>query len=161
MHTQIRQGDIMLIHVSPEPQAPKNMTKAKLNKLGAVIALGEVTGHSHIAVAEPVSYKPGEDLPVTPDDVKFQLGTTLEEWCENLRHEAVEKALDDVDMSVPACDLYLQSPGNEAQTGDVLVVHRPTVLRHEEHAAHMLGRGTWRIQRQQEFTPEGWRQVAD
>ena len=32
---------------------------------------------------------------------------------------------------------------------------------HQEHKPVKLEKGTWRVQRQREYRPEGWRQVAD
>jgi hypothetical protein len=38
---------------------------------------------------------------------------------------------------------------------------RETPIDHEEHKTVTLPVGDWRVQRQREYQPDGWRQVAD
>lgn len=46
-----------------------------------------------------------------------------------------------------------------------LKVHRPTALEHmrphDTHEAILFAPGVYEVRRQREYTPEGWRQVAD
>lgn len=42
-----------------------------------------------------------------------------------------------------------------------LEVKKESTLVHEEHGPQIFPPGNWKLIRQQEMTPEGWRQVAD
>jgi hypothetical protein len=48
-----------------------------------------------------------------------------------------------------------------AQTMMYLRVTRATRIMHEEHGPIDLPVGDYRVRRQVEYTPEGWRRVAD
>lgn len=47
----------------------------------------------------------------------------------------------------------------------LLVVHQPTVLEHlrnfDTHEPIMFESGTYKVRRQREYTPQGWRRVED
>lgn len=157
--TMIRQGDVLLIHSSPTPKIPTGATEVAMGKLGPVLALGEATGHHHTVVARPEVYVPHEDLTAA---VLEELGTSLADHAQAMLDRAASRSPRKVGAELrhlasgePACKLYDEG-------GDLtLVVERFTLLRHEEHPAVELARGTWKVKRQAEYTPEGWRAVVD
>lgn len=68
-------------------------------------------------------------------------------------HEVV--GIDSADP-VPAMELFEEPDGTR-----LLVIQRPSTLRHEEHSAIGLAVGGYEIRRQSEYSPEIVRQVAD
>lgn len=91
-------------------------------------------------------------------------------------HEVVDTAtaLDPAEIEIPAADFFEEPDGRR-----VLLVNRPCVLRHQEHAPialdpanptqarqgdvllQPLGPGAWEVKRQREYSPESVRNVAD
>ncbi len=92
-------------------------------------------------------------------------------------HAVVDAAADiqdPVDVNIPAAEFFEEPDGRR-----VLLVTRPCLLTHQEHAPIALdpakpaqwrqgdvyglpiGAGAWEIRRQREFSPEAIRQVAD
>ena len=57
---------------------------------------------------------------------------------------------------IPAMELFLEPDGSR-----LLVIHRPSELRHEEHARIALAPGRFEVRRQREYAPDMIRQVAD
>ena len=41
------------------------------------------------------------------------------------------------------------------------VISETALLTHEEHKAISIAQGNWRVQIQREYSPEGWKYVAD
>jgi hypothetical protein len=101
-----RQGDVLLIATSQDPEGPE---QPRDRRRRIVLAYGEVTGHAH-AIA---------DLQAT------LYGTDLE-------------------------DRFLE-----------VLAEGGVTLAHEEHGPIQLPRGTYRIVRQREWTPDGTRWLAD
>jgi len=120
-----------------------------MEKMGPVLAWGEVTGHHHTVVANPESYNPVKDLPdYHPQDAEMG----LRDWANSL----LAKIEFDQMAKGPAARLY-----EENDKFRRLVVDRDTLLRHEEHPAIALAPGHYKIIQQQEFSPEGWVRVQD
>jgi hypothetical protein len=87
-------------------------------------------------------------------------------------HELVD--VDETMLAIPAADFFEEPDGRR-----ILLVTRPCVLRHQEHAAIALdqanpvqvrqgdvllqpiGAGAWEVIRQREYSPEAIRSVAD
>lgn len=103
METMYRQGDIMLVRVA---QLPKGKKKTRWGRKH-VIALGEVTGHSHVLEG---------------------------------RSTIVE---------------------DELEQRFVAVLSDGGVLTHQEHGTIDIPPGTYKIERQREYSPEEIRNVAD
>jgi hypothetical protein len=91
-------------------------------------------------------------------------------------HEVLEtEHADTIDSAIPAAQ-YFEEPGTGRR---ILLVVRPCVLRHDEHALvsldpakpvqarqgdvflNPIGGGAWEVIRQREYHPEEIRQVAD
>lgn len=64
--------------------------------------------------------------------------------------------------STPNVEMF-QDPENALLAW--IKVNRPTVLEHQRphdtHAPIKFAKGTYEVRRQREYTPEGWRRVAD
>jgi hypothetical protein len=135
--TMVRQGDVLLVYLSPDTSTPDEWRPLPLTNLGPVLALGEVTGHAHVVLAHPEAYY--------ADD----LGADL-----RAQTRALIDALDDVDAGRPACALF--------RAGDVdhLMCYRHTILRHEEHGPVLLAPGRWEVRRQREWIGQ-WIRVTD
>jgi len=91
-------------------------------------------------------------------------------------HEVVDASavLDPAEVEIPAADFFEEPDGRR-----VLLVNRPCVLRHQEHAPialdpaigvqarqgdvllNPIGPGAWAVIRQREYSPEEIRNVAD
>lgn len=156
-----RQGDVLLIWQG-EPKTPTKLHEAPIEGLGPILALGEATGHSHVVVAHPESYDPSKDL----DDLTAStLGMSMADHAEALLEEMYEgsREIKSASSGEPAVRLYEgPEPSNPTDWQEIiLVVNRPTLLRHEEHPAIGLPRGTYKVRRQREYTPEGWTRVMD
>lgn len=70
-------------------------------------------------------------------------------------HEVIGVAVTH-DDPVPAQQLFEEPDGTR-----LLVVRRDAELRHEEHGTIALGKGTYEVIRQVEYSPAAIRQVAD
>jgi len=68
-------------------------------------------------------------------------------------HEVIGVGNDD---PVPAQQLFEEPDGTR-----LLVVRRDAELRHEEHGAIALGKGTYEVIRQREYAPDAIRNMAD
>ncbi len=156
MGTQYRQGDILLIltDLTLGDVLSKGGVLGRMSKIGPILALGEVTGHHHTALAHPEDYSPQDDLPVTyvPD-----LGMSLAEYGEKMLRESSLHRLSSYDFTQPACRLY-DVPDDSSR---YLVVTRTTLLRHDEHAPLELCHGVWKVIQQMEYSPKGWLPVVD
>jgi hypothetical protein len=100
-------------------------------------------------------------------------GRIILAWGEVTGHN--HQIFADVEMDLPAAD-YFEEPGTGRR---ILLVTRPCVLRHQEHAPitldpakpvqarqgdvllNPIGGGAWEVIRQREFDPVEVRQVAD
>ena len=92
-------------------------------------------------------------LPEGLEPVKSDNGVHILAHSETGHHHVVEDR-----------DISLYRPGNDEFVA-YMVVNHPTVLRHERsfdtHAPLSIPAGTYRINRQREYTPEGFRRAAD
>lgn len=150
-----RQGDVLIVRIGDAPKVP-DTKELPLTKMGPVLALGEVTGHHHTVVAHPEIYNPVHDL---PDLYSQEIGKTIAAHAQHILDEMIFKnnAAARNQKAEPACRLYQ----DEDSADRTLVVFRKTLLRHEEHPAIFLDEGIYKIKKQQEFTPQGWRDVQD
>lgn len=57
---------------------------------------------------------------------------------------------------VPPMELFQEPDGTR-----LLVIQKPSALKHEEHGAIDLGLGGYEVRRQREYSPEAIRNVAD
>lgn len=148
-----RQGDVLLISL---PRTPTLGAEMPITGLGPVLALGEITGHHHTVVANPITYNVFEDLGAEP--VRGN-GLTLREIAKNYIGDCLKlhKALADVDTAQPAARLYEMTEGNDR----TLVVTRHTILRHDEHTPIMLAPGAYKVRIQQEWFGNEARRVTD
>lgn len=80
-------------------------------------------------------------------------GTLIVTRSETLHHHTVLER---------DCELF-QDPANALLAW--IKVNRPTVLEHQRphdtHAPIKFAKGVYEVRRQREYTPEGWRRVAD
>lgn len=105
-------------------------------------------------------------------------GRAILAWGEvtNHHHQVFDACdtLDPAEVEIPAADFFEEPDGRR-----VLLVNRPCVLRHQEHAPialnpaqptqarqgdvllNPIGDGAWEVIRQSEHTPEAIRGVAD
>jgi hypothetical protein len=146
-NSMYRQGDVLIVATETVDQLGKEIP---MEKMGPVLAWGEVTGHHHTVVAEPESYDPVKDLPdYHPEDHEMNLRDWANSLLANIEFGQAVKG--------PAARLYEDDGGDYRR----LVVDRDTLLRHEEHPAIALAPGHYKIIQQQEFSPEGWVRVQD
>lgn len=52
----VRQGDVLLVKVNTDKLPKQELTPIPLSSRGAVLALGEVTGHSHVVESHDVEF---------------------------------------------------------------------------------------------------------
>jgi len=94
-----------------------------------------------------------ECLPAGLESVKPENGAFILAHSETGHNHVVEQQ-----------SVSLFRPANDEFTAYMVVEH-PTVLRHERsfdtHAPLSIPPGTYRINRQREYTPEGFRRAAD
>ena len=157
MSKMYRQGDVLLVQTGKVDLS--HFDKQPMQTLGPVLALGEVTGHHHTVVAHPETYDAKKDLPnYQPAD----FDQTLQEHAQKILDDMIKVSNARAKLgrsASPACELYAR--GNGEMQERVLVVSRPTLLRHEEHPAIFLDTGNYKIITQREYTPQGWQNVAD
>jgi hypothetical protein len=151
-----RQGDVLLITLA---KTPKLGAEVPITGLGPVLALGEITGHHHTAVAEPTTYTPETDLdrePVRDSEL------TLVDFATNALAECnkLNKAIKNVEAGEPAARLYESDNKGESEER-TLVVSRHTILRHDEHKPIMLAPGAYTVRIQREWFGDEARRVAD
>lgn len=148
MQTQkmFRQGDVLIVSTEPVETLGKEIP---MEKMGPVLAWGEVTGHHHTVVAHPETYNPTKDL---PDYHPVDHEMNLRDWADGI----LAKIEFDAAVKGPAARLYEDSPTHRR-----LVVERETLLRHEEHPAIALTPGHYKIVQQSEYSPAGWQRVQD
>ena len=113
-----------------------------------IVAQGDV-------LIRPVVAIPTSAKPVPPED-----GAIIVTHSETGHHHVM--VLDREDASTPSVEMF-------SSTDNPLIawiqVNRPTVLEHrrpwDTHAPISFEPGIYEVRRQREYTPEGWRQVAD
>lgn len=134
----IRQGDVLLIPVTRAFKLPADAQEVLLDRGRIVLAYGEVTGHAH-AIA---------DLVPAP--------TPAADEEERRAFHALEIASAVIERVRLKARLY-RTPAGER----FLVVDAPVTLTHEEHTAHKIPPGVYRVPTQVEYTPAELRTVAD
>lgn len=129
---QLRQGDVQL---QPVPALPAGCTEIPPEGNRIVLAYGEVTGHAH-AIYDHVA---------APAQVDVERPAAADEVAEAAIARASSKAR-----------LW------RAENGERFLEVKETVtLRHEEHTAHTLPPGIYKLPTQVEYTPAELRRVAD
>ncbi|HSC06780.1 MAG TPA: hypothetical protein VLD59_08135 [Steroidobacteraceae bacterium] len=129
---QIRQGDVQLQPVASLPDGCKEVPN---DKGRIVLAYGEVTGHSHAIADHNI-------------DVENALDREL---ASKLTDAAIKRA-----ATKAKATLWLAANGER-----FLEVKEAVTLRHEEHTAHTLNPGIYKLPVQVEYTPAELRRVAD
>jgi hypothetical protein len=139
----IRQGDVLL---TPVASLPAGCQAVPLDKGRIVLAYGEVTGHAH-AIA---------DHGQTTAKITQQAALNVAE-----KHRAAGRAVEIADRAIQRAraraKLWRAPDGAR-----YLEVREPVSLTHEEHTAHTLPPGIYRLPTQVEYVArELARQVAD
>lgn len=129
---QLRQGDVQL---QPVPSLPSGCTEIPPDGNRIVLAYGDVTGHAH-AIYDHIDAPAhvGADRPAAADEI-----------AETTIARASSKA-------------RLWRAGNGER---FLEVKETVTLRHEEHTAHTLPPGIYKLPTQVEYTPAELRRVVD
>lgn len=127
----IRQGDVLLVPVSVLPAA---CTAVPEDQGRIVLAYGEVTGHAH-AIADHIGIT--SDIP--------------SEQAQEIAAAVLARA-----KTQTRAKLW-QAPDGERY----LEVIQPVTLRHEEHTAHSIPPGLYKLPQQVEYTPQEIRRVID
>lgn len=130
---QIRQGDVQL---EPVSKLPAGCTEIPNDKGRIVLAYGEVTGHAH-AIADHIMRAPAQTLMDRAIDATDQA------------EEAIARA--------KAKARLWQAPDGIRY----LEVTEQVTLRHEEHTAHSIDPGIYKLPVQVEYTPAELRRVED
>lgn len=144
---QIRQGDVQL---QPVATLPAGCVEIQPDGNRIVLAYGEVTGHCHAIYdhkrdATQIEELLAQSLMSTPCDFSGEQEKRNKEIYEAAIARAQTKAR-----------LW------RAENGDrFLQVIEPVTLRHEEHTAHTLAPGIYKLPTQVEYTPAELRRVAD
>ena len=134
-HPQLRQGDVQL---QPVASLPAGCTEIPPEGNRIVLAHGEVTGHAH-AIYDHI------EVPAQADATTDERPGAADEIAGAAIARAQSKAL-----------LW------RAENGERFLEVKETVtLKHEEHAAHTLPPGIYKLPTQVEYTPAELRRVAD
>ena len=100
-----------------------------------------------------------EAIPADATPVAAENGAVIVTHSETGHHHTM---LLDRKAKTPNVEMF-QDPKNALLAW--IKVNRPTVLEHQRpfdtHAPIKFGKGVYEIRRQREYTPEGWRRVAD
>lgn len=127
----IRQGDVALVQVD---KLPTGLTLVEGQESKIVLAWGEVTGHHHRIEDHVAHQARAAERPGAADEIA----------------EAT------IARAQTRARLW------RAENGDRFLEVRETVtLRHEEHTAHTLPPGIYKLPTQVEYTPAELRRVAD
>ncbi len=128
----IRQGDVLLVPVGP---LPAGCAEVPEDKGRIVLAHGEVTGHAH-AIYDHAAGSADQDG----------------------GNPAVTTEIADATIARARARATLwRAPDGERY----LEVSMPVTLRHEEHTAHTIPPGIYKLPRQVEYTPQELRRVID
>lgn len=130
----IRQGDVLLTLVSA---LPADCTEVPCDRGRIVLAYGEVTGHAH-AIAD---HRADQSPAIRHADLTSQAGEIADAAIARAQAKARLLVAPDGQRYLEVCD----------------TVH----LRHEEHTAHAIPPGIYKLPTQVEYAPSELRQVAD
>lgn len=144
---QIRQGDVQL---QPVDSLPAGCTEVPADGNRIVLAYGQATGHAH-AIYDHMT-GPVSDAASNPGGAAAR----AEEFKGATPGAADETAEADTERAQPKARL-LRAPRGER----FLEVKEAVTLRHEEHAAHTLPPGIYKLPTQVEYTPAELLRVAD
>lgn len=144
-----RQGDVHLMPthdgIKPINALPDGCVEIPIDGNRIVLAHGEVTGHAH-AIYDHVAANLREQL---ADQVDAQ---TPRDWAGaagEVADAAIARAQSRARLwRAPSGDRYLE-------------VKETVTLRHEEHTAHTLPPGIYKLPVQTEYSPQELRRVAD
>ena len=132
-NTQIRQGDVFLIKISEKAAPPLDAEMIKRDKGRVVLAYGEVTGHAHAITEEWAqlfeSLNGEKTLVIFPDERK-------------------------VDVVRPVLKKDLRYSSGFKKIGEIEEKVAGALLTHEEHSAHVLSPGTYKVVIQCEYVPK-------
>jgi len=117
----------------PVASMPADVTELPAEGNRIVLAHGEVTGHAHAIY---------DHLPTLADAQR----------AGEIAEAAVARM-----VAAPRAKLFRAANGDRY----LQVVGEPVTLRHEEHTAHSLAAGIYKLPTQVEYTPAELRQVAD
>lgn len=128
---QLRQGDVQLQQVA---KLPAGCTELPPEGARIVLAHGEVTGHAHAIYDHLPAQHESQASPGVADEIA---------------EAAIARAQAKARLLVaPSGDRFLE-------------VSETVTLRHEEHTAHTLPPGIYKLPTQVEYTPAELRRVAD
>lgn len=112
-----------------------------------------------IAAQGDVLFRRVRSIPDKAVSVKPENGEIIVTHSETGHHHLMVLDRDD---ATPAVEMF---SSNENPLIAWLKVNRPTALEHrrphDTHEPIMFGPGIYEVRQQREYTPEGWRQVAD
>lgn len=138
---QLRQGDVQL---QPVPQLPADCIEIPPEGNRIVLAHGEVTGHAHAIYDRRHLGATGPQA--SASDVLYEANPTA---AAEVTDAAIARAQFKARLwRAPSGDRYLE-------------VSETVTLRHEEHTAHTLPPGIYKLPTQVEYTPAELRRVAD
>lgn len=131
---QVRQGDVQL---EPVAALPAGCTEIKPDSNRIVLAYGEVTGHAHAIYDHVVA-------PASAPTHEVRPGAAAE-----IAEAAIARAQSKARLwMAPSGDRFLE-------------VTETVHLKHEEHTAHQLPPGIYKLPVQVEYTPAELRRVED